>query len=53
MDDELILIYEAVETRLISKSEIYIPPFERDETCAAIAAETEAAILAEEKVETK
>ena len=48
MDEELILIYEAGETRLIPKSEIYIPPFERDdETCAAIAAETEAAILAD------
>ena len=45
MDEELILIYEAGETRLISKSEIYIPPFERDETCAAIAAETEMKLL--------
>ena len=46
MDDELILIYEAGETRLIPKSEIYIPSFERDdETCAAIAAETEMKLL--------
>ena len=44
MDDELILIYEAGETRLIPKELIYVPPFERDD---AIAAETEAAILAE------
>lgn len=30
MDEELILIYEAVETRLIPKELIYIPPFEDD-----------------------